>query len=88
MHKLYQFSGFFLIGVSAVGLISYTAVAFPNMAAFSFWISVVASIMLIIAGLADEFFSQWLGLSYPQYRGLIMSLVGIALIGGLIQFVR
>ncbi|HEY9876021.1 MAG TPA: hypothetical protein V6D12_21500 [Candidatus Obscuribacterales bacterium] len=88
MHKVYQFCGYFLIGVSSVGLFSYTAVAFPNMAAFTFWISVVASIMLIVAGLADEFLAQWLGLGYYQYIGLVISLVAIALIGGLLQWVR
>ena len=88
MYRIYKFCGYFLIGVSAVGLFSYTAVAFPNMAAFTFWISVVASIMLIVAGLADEFLAQWLGLGYYQYIGLVISLVAIALIGGILPWVR
>ena len=58
------------------------------MAAFSFWISVVASILLIVAGLGDAFFAELLGLGYYQYIGLIISLVAIALIGGLIQWVQ
>ena len=88
MHKIYQFCGYFLIGVSVVGFFSYSAVAFPSMAAFSFWISVVASILLIVAGLGDAFFAELLGLGYYQYIGLIISLVAIALIGGLIQWVQ
>jgi len=88
MHKIYKFCGYFLIGVSVVGLFSYTAVAFPNMAAFSFWISVVASILLIVAGLADEFLAEALGLNYQQYIGALISTVAIALIGGILQWVR
>jgi len=88
MAKVYQFCGYFLIGVSAVGLFSYTAVAFPNMAAFTFWISIVASVMLIVAGLADDFLANWLGLEHLQYVGLIISIVAIAIIGGVLQWVR
>jgi len=88
MAKVYTFCGYFLIGVSTVGLFSYTAAAFPNMAAFSFWLSVVASILLIVAGLADDFLSEALGLTYHQYIGALISAVAISLIGGLIQWVQ
>jgi len=88
MHKVYQFLGFFLIGVSVVGAFSYTAIAFPVMAPFTFWISVVASILLIVAGLTDEFLAEALGLNYQQYIGALISTVAIILIGGLIQWVR
>jgi len=64
------------------------AIAFPVMAPFSFWISVVASILLIVAGLADEFLAEALGLNYQQYIGALISTVAVILIGGLIQWVQ
>jgi len=88
MHKVYQFLGFFLIGVSVAGAFSFTAVAYPVMQAYAFWISVVASLLLIVAGLCDEFLAEALGLTYQQYIGGLIASVAIILIGGLIQWVQ
>jgi len=88
MAKAYQFAGYFLIGASVVGLLSYTAYAFPPMQAYAFWISVVASLLLIVAGLADEFLSEAMGLTYQQYIGGMISAIAVIIIGSIIQWVR
>ncbi|HEY9692220.1 MAG TPA: hypothetical protein V6D15_08455 [Oculatellaceae cyanobacterium] len=88
MGKFYTFIGYFLIGVSSVGLFSYTAFAVPQFQYYGFWLTVIVSILFIIAGVADEFFASAMGLSYQQYIGALISAIAVIIIASLIQWVR
>lgn len=88
MGKVYSFIGCFLIGVSCVGLFSFTAYAVPQFQYYGFWLSVIVSILFVIAGICDEFFASAMGLSYQQYIGLVITAIAVILIGGLIQWVH
>ncbi len=88
MGKAYTMIGHFLIGVSCVGLFSFTAYAVPQFQYYGFWLTVIVSILFIIAGVADEFFANAMGLSYQQYIGLLITAIAVILIGGLIQWVH
>ena len=80
--------GYFLIGVSCTGLFSYTAYAFPQFQYYGFWLTVIVSILFVIAGVADEFFASAMGLSYQQYIGALISAIAVIIIASLIQWVR
>jgi hypothetical protein len=88
MSKAYTLVGYFLIGVSVVGLFSYSAYAFPNLQYYGFWLSVIISLLFVIGGVADDFFASVLGLSYQQYIGALISAIALVIIGGLIQWVH
>jgi hypothetical protein len=88
MSKAYVLAGYFLLGVSLVGFFSYTALAFPKFQYYGFWISIVVSIMFVIAGVADDFFSQVLQVTYQQYIGGLITAIALIIVGGLIQWVK
>lgn len=88
MSKAYTLTGYFLIGVSIVGLFSYSAYAFPRLQYYGFWLSIIASLLFVIAGVADDFFANVLGLSYQQYIGALISAIALVMIGSLIQWVH
>jgi uncharacterized membrane protein len=88
MGKFFNLIGCFIIGVSIVGLFSYTAYAFETLRMYSFWLSVVAAILIAVAALADDFLCGVLGVTYQEYLGLLISVIAILLIGGVIQWVH
>jgi hypothetical protein len=67
---------------------TYTAYAIPQFQYYGFWLTVVVSILFVVAGVADEFFASAMGLSYQQYIGSLISAIAIILIGGLIAWVH
>ena len=80
--------GYFMIGVSIVGLFSLSAYAFPAMRAYGFWLSVVAGLIVILLASCDDYFSDALEMSQLQYVALLVSIVLILLIGGTSQWIR
>ena len=88
MSKAYVLLGYFLIGVSVVGLFSYSAYAFPRLQYYGFWLSIITSLLLVIAGVADDFFASVLGLSYQQYIGALISAIALLIVGSLIQWIN
>ncbi|MGB3206457.1 MAG: hypothetical protein WBB28_15835 [Crinalium sp.] len=88
MGKVYSFVGCFLIGVSSVGLFSFTSYAIPQFQYYGFWLTVIVSILFIIAGVCDEFFASAMGLTYQQYIGALITAIAVTLIGGILQWVH
>lgn len=88
MAKLYTLFGYFLIGVSSVGLFSYTAYAFPSLRMFSFWLVVTAALMLLVCAIADDWICEILGLSYQNYIGSLVATVAVLILGGVVAWVR
>lgn len=85
MGKAFLLGGYFLIGVAITGLFSYSAVAFINLQIYGFWLLVAVSLLLILAGVADDYFASILGLNYETYVGALISVIVILIIGGVIQ---
>ncbi len=88
MGKAYVMAGYFLLGVSCVGLFSFTAYAVPQFQYYGFWLTVIVSILFVIAGVCDEFFASAMGLSYQEYIGLLITAIAVILIGGILQWVH
>lgn len=88
MGKFYTLLGSFLVGVSTVGLFSFTAYAFETLRMYSFWLVVVVALVLLAGAVADEFFAEALGLSIQQYIGWMIATVVILILGGTIAWVR
>ncbi|AFZ15522.1 hypothetical protein Cri9333_4746 (plasmid) [Crinalium epipsammum PCC 9333] len=87
MGKAFELVGYFLIGISITGLFSYSSRAFANLQPYGFWLSVAASLLLIVAGVADDFFCSVLGLSYQNYIGALISVIAVLIVGGVIQWI-
>ena len=85
MSKAFELVGYFLIGVSVTGIFSYSAKAFTNLQPYGFWLSVAASLLLILAGVADDYFVSILEMSYESYIGALITVIVILIIGGVIQ---
>lgn len=85
MSKGFQLIGYFLVGVSVTGIFSYSAKAFSNLQPYGFWVSVAVSLLLIVAGVCDDYFASVLGLSYQSYIGALISVIAVLIIGGVIQ---
>ncbi len=88
MGKFFLLAGYFLTGVSAVGLFSYTAYAFESLRMYSFWLVMVVALLFIAAALADDFLASALGLTYQQYIGTLVSAIAVILIGGVLMWVH
>ncbi len=61
MGKAIQLGGYFLLGVSCCGLFSYTAYVVPRFQYYAFWLVVVVSLLFVVAGLADDFLAEAIG---------------------------
>lgn len=88
MGKFYTLFGCFLIGVSSVGLFSFTAYAFEPLRMYSFWLVVTAALLLLVCAIADEWMAEALGLTYQNYIGLLVATVAVLILGGVISWVR
>lgn len=88
MSRIYILSGYFLVGVSIVGLFSFSASIFPNFRAYGFWLAVVIALILTALGLCDDYFAEVLGMSEYQYVGFLVSITLVLIVGGIIQWVR
>ncbi len=88
MGKAYSFLGYFLLGVSTTGLFSYTVFVVPRFQFYAFWLVVIVSILFIVAGVADDFLAEAMGLTYQQYIGGLVTCIAVILIACLIQWVQ
>jgi hypothetical protein len=88
MGKFFVLLGYFTVGVSTVGLFSYTAYAFEALRMYSFWLALTAVIFVAVGAIADDFLAEVLGLTHQQYIGTLLSAIAVLLIGGVIQWVR
>jgi hypothetical protein len=88
MGKFLVLAGYFLTGVSTVGLFSYTAYAFESLRMYSFWLVTVVALLFIAAALADDFLASALGLTYSEYIGTLVSAITVILIGGVLMWVH
>ncbi len=88
MGKFYNLVGCFLIGVSTVGLFSFTAYAFESLRMYSFWLVVTAALLLLVCAIADDFIAEALGLTYQIYIGSLVATVAVLILGGVIAWVR
>lgn len=88
MGKFYTLVGCFLIGVSSVGLFSYTAYAFESLRMYGFWLAVTAGLLLLVGGIADDFICQALGMDYQTYIGSLIAVVAILILGGVISWIN
>lgn len=88
MGKFYTLFGCFLIGVSSVGLFSYTAFAFESLRMYSFWLVVTVALLLLASAIADDWFCEILGLSYQTYIGGLVTIIAVLILGGVISWVR
>lgn len=87
MGKFYTLFGYFLIGVSSVGLFSYTAYAFPTLRMYSFWLVVTAGLLLLVGAVADDWICELLGMTYQQYIGSMVAVIAILILGGVIAWI-
>jgi len=88
MGKLFTLIGFFLVGVGAVGLFSFSGYAFPNLRMYGVWLIIVAGILSACAISCDEFFCEALGLTEKQWHGIVFIAIAISLLGGVIQWLK
>ena len=88
MGKFFVLFGYFTLGVSAVGLFSYTAYAFETLRMYSFWLVLTAVIFVAVAAIADDFLAQALGLTHQEYIGILLIAIAVLIIGGVIQWVH
>ncbi|MGB3205458.1 MAG: hypothetical protein WBB28_10750 [Crinalium sp.] len=88
MGKVIQLGGYFLIGTGCVGLFSYTAFVVPRFQSYAFWLVVIVSLCFVIAGLADDFFAELLGVDYQSYIGGLIVCIAMIIVSSLIQWVR
>ena len=88
MGKFFVLVGYFTLGVSVVGLFSYSAYAFETLRMYSFWLACTAVIFVAVGAIADDFLAERLGLTHQEYIGTLVSIIAILIIGGVIQWVR
>ncbi|MGB3207269.1 MAG: hypothetical protein WBB28_19970 [Crinalium sp.] len=88
MGKSIQLGGYFLLGVSCCGLFSYTAYVIPRFQYYAFWLVVVVSLCFVVAGLADDFLAEAMGVDYQSYIGGLIVCIAIVLVGSIIQWIK
>ncbi len=88
MSKLFILTGYFILGISVVGLFSFTASIFPNFRAYGFWMAVVVALIIAVLGLCDDYFAELFGMNQQQYIGFMASVALVLIVGGIIQWVR
>jgi hypothetical protein len=88
MGQFFTLIGYFLIGVGAVGLFSFTAYAFPVLRMYGVWLIIVAGILSACAISCDEFFAESLDISERQWHGTVFVVIAIFILGGCIQWLK
>ena len=86
MSKLYQIAGYFFLGVSTVGLISYSAYTFQTLKNWGISLGAIALGLLIIAAITDDAMINYLKIDRLTYLGCVIALAFLLIIGVVIQW--
>lgn len=86
MTKVLSLIGCFLLGVNAVGLISFTARIFPNLRPWAFWLAMCAAALFFTAAVLDDYACKFFGISQQAYIAILVVLAVVVVLGGSAQW--
>ena len=85
MEKIYKSIGFFLIGLSISGCLSYTAYTFQILRFWGLSLIGIITIIFIILFIIDDYAIEYFSISRLQYLGLLICIAFMIFIGITIQ---
>lgn len=86
MSKLYQIAGYFFLGVSTVGLISYSSYTFQLLKNWGISLGVMAIIIMILAAITDDAMINYFKTDRLTYLGSVIGLTALLVVGVVIQW--
>jgi hypothetical protein len=86
MNKIYNLAGYFLLGMSAVGLIAYSCQTFDRLRGWGQSLGAISLIVLILLAITDDAMINYLKITRLAYLGIIIGSTIFLLVGVLIQW--
>ncbi|MGL6283944.1 MAG: hypothetical protein ACRC2J_16195 [Microcoleaceae cyanobacterium] len=86
MSKLYQIAGYFFLGVSITGLISYSSYTFQLLKNWGISLGIISILFCILAAVTDDAMIAYFKTDRLTYLGSVIGLTTLLIIGVVIQW--